>query len=116
MPERWRAFFMLLARTGLRISELLGLTWRNVHLRDDAHLMVEEQVYKGGRKRLKTDTSRGRVPISPLMAAWLTAATGGCGRPAGVPVDARHAVELFERVPPGAPAGASQVRYRGQGG
>jgi integrase len=27
MPEQWRAFFMLLVQTGVRIGELLGLTW-----------------------------------------------------------------------------------------
>jgi integrase len=72
MPERWRAFFTLLAQTGVRIGELLGLTWKHVHLGDDPHIMVAEQVYKGKRKRLKTEASRARVPLSSSMAAWLT--------------------------------------------
>jgi integrase len=50
MPEEWRAFFTLLAQTGVRIGELLGLTWCNVHLGDDAHIMVAEQVYRGERR------------------------------------------------------------------
>lgn len=73
MPEEWRAFFTLLAQTGLRIGELLGLTWNNVHLGDDPHILVAEQVYRGERKRLKTDASVARVPLSQSMAAWLTA-------------------------------------------
>jgi integrase len=72
MPEEWRAFFTLLAQTGVRIGELLGLTWTNVHLGDDPHVMVAEQVYAGERKRLKTDASHARVPLSASMASWLT--------------------------------------------
>ena len=71
LPERWRAFFAVLAQTGLRVGELLGLTWRHVHLGDDPHILVAEQVYKGQRKELKTDASLARVPLSPSMAAWL---------------------------------------------
>jgi integrase len=73
MPEEWRAFFTLLAQTGLRIGELFGLTWAHVHLGDDPHIMVAEQVYRGERKRLKTDASTARVPLSPSMAMWLAA-------------------------------------------
>lgn len=71
MPEQWRAFFSTLATTGVRVGELLGLTWGNVHLGDDPHIMVAEQVYRGQRKRLKTDYSVGAVPLSPEMASWL---------------------------------------------
>ncbi len=71
MPEQWRAFFTVLAQTGVRIGELLGLTWENVHLGDDAHIMVAEQVYRGQRKQLKTEASKARVPLSSTMASWL---------------------------------------------
>jgi integrase len=71
MPEGWRAFFTLLAQTGVRISELLGLTWGNIHLGDDPHIMVAEQVYRGERKQLKTDASKAQVPLSASMASWL---------------------------------------------
>lgn len=69
-------------QTGLRVSEALGLTWGNVHLGDDPHLMVVEQVRRGKRKRLKTDASMARVPLSPTMASWL-----GELRPEGVVAD-----------------------------
>ena len=72
MPEQWRAFFTMLAQTGVRIGELLGLTWEHVYLGDDPHIMVIEQVYKGERKQLKTDASNAPVPLSQTMAAWLT--------------------------------------------
>lgn len=71
MPMEWRAFFFTLAQTGVRVGELLGLTWRHVHLGDDAHIVVIEQVYRGERKRLKTAASQGKVPLSPFIASWL---------------------------------------------
>ncbi len=71
MPEQWRMFFLLLTQTGVRIGELLGLTWQHVHLGDDPHILVAEQFYKGERKRLKTDASMARVPLSPAVAVWL---------------------------------------------
>jgi integrase len=42
-----------------------------VHLADDPHILVAEQVYKGERKRLKTEASLAKVPLSATMAAWL---------------------------------------------
>lgn len=71
MPERWRLFFALLTQTGVRISELLGLTWGRVELGDDPCIYVVEQVYKGRRKRLKTEASSGKVPLSQTMAREL---------------------------------------------
>jgi integrase len=68
----WRLFFELLAHSGLRIGELLGLTWQNVHLGDDPHVLIVEQVYRGRRKRLKTEGSERRLPLSPGMALALT--------------------------------------------
>ena len=72
LPEQWRCFFMLQAQCGLRISEQLGLTWGNVHLGDDPHLSVVEQFRRGKRKQLKTETSKGEVPLSSGMASWLS--------------------------------------------
>jgi integrase len=64
-------FFLLLVQTGCRVGEILGLTWAHVHLGDDPHILVAEQVYKGQRKRLKTDASMAKVPLSATMASWL---------------------------------------------
>ena len=71
MPAEWQAFFTLLAHSGVRIGELLGLTWGNVHLADDAHIVIAEQIYRGRRKRLKSDHGRRRIPLSPALATWL---------------------------------------------
>ena len=70
-PVEWRCFFMLLAQTGLRVSEAIGLTWGHLHLGDDPHIMVVEQYRRGKRKSLKTEGSEGRVPLSTGMASEL---------------------------------------------
>jgi integrase len=83
-PEQWRVFFMVLAQTGLRIGEMLGLTWENVHLDPpQPYISVVEQIYRGQRKRLKTDSSQARIPLSTTLASWLAEL-----RPAEVPPDA----------------------------
>jgi integrase len=85
MDDRWRAFFMLLVQSGVRIGELLGLTWQHVHLGDDPHILVAEQFYRGQRKQLKTDASLATVPLSPTMAVWLAELRPADARP-GSPV------------------------------
>jgi integrase len=90
MPEQWRAFFFTLAQTGVRVGELLGLRWANVHLGDDAHIVIAEQIYRGKRKRLKTDASNAQVPLSPFIASWL-AELRGEGVSADAPVFASDA-------------------------
>ncbi len=99
MPEEWRACFTLLAQSGLRIGELLGLTWEAVHLGDDPHIMVAEQVYAGRRKALKTEASKARVPLSPSMASWLTELRQDASDAAPVfASNDRHATELPQRL------------------
>jgi integrase len=71
MPDQWHVFFSLLAETGCRVSELIGLRWENVHLGDEPHVYVCEQWKDGRHKRLKTDASEEPVPLSPPMAQWL---------------------------------------------
>jgi integrase len=44
LDPQWRLFFELLAQSGCRVGELLGLTWARVHLGDDPHLYIAEQV------------------------------------------------------------------------
>ena len=102
MPEEWHPLFLLLSQTGLRVSEALGLTWQNVHLGDDPHVLVVEQNYRGERKRLKTDASIGRVPISSGMASLLAAVR---------PVEAPQTAPVFPSKT-GTPLLAQNVRNR----
>jgi Phage integrase family len=71
LPERWRLFFILLAHSGMRVGEALGLTWRNVHRGDDPYLAIREQIYNGERKGLKSSHSDRRIPLSPKLAREL---------------------------------------------
>jgi integrase len=73
LPGEWRLFVLLLAHTGLRIAEAIGLTWSDVHLGDDPRLTVDDQVYQGQRKRLKTANAYRTIPLSSGMARALTA-------------------------------------------
>ena len=72
LPRDWRLLFLLLAHTGVRIGELLGLRWDKVHLGDDAHLVIDGQMYRSGeRKALKSRHARRTIPLSPGMAQAL---------------------------------------------
>ncbi len=73
IPEDWRLPFELLAHTGLRISELIGLEWRDVDFGDRPRLRVRRQDVRGDVGALKTDYSRRDVPLSPGMARRLWA-------------------------------------------
>jgi integrase len=71
LPTEWRLFFVLLAHTGLRISELLGRRWADIDLGDNASMTVHDQVYEGERKGLKTASAYRTLPLSPAMARAL---------------------------------------------
>lgn len=73
IPEDWHLFFEFLVHTGLRISEMIGLTWEHMELEDDPHVRVREQFYRCQRRRLKSGSGRRDIPLAPKMAARLTA-------------------------------------------
>jgi integrase len=71
-PER-REFFEFLAKTGLRISEAIGLRYGDLSRTPDGRpcVKVRQQLYRGERKRLKTRDGRRDVPLSPDLARRL---------------------------------------------
>lgn len=72
--RRWyRLFYEFLAATGLRVSEARGLTWTHLELGSDSKVKVREQVYKGERKKLKSNAGRREVDLTPEMAEQLLA-------------------------------------------
>ncbi len=73
-PPGWRLFFELLAKTGLRVSEALGLDWADVEFGSRPVLHVRRQYYRGTLKRLKTRTGKRDLPLSPGLARALWAA------------------------------------------
>lgn len=73
LSEEWRLFFEFLAHTGLRISEAVGLTWAHLDLGESPRVQVREQYYKGERRKLKSNSGRRDLPLSPGMATRLLA-------------------------------------------
>jgi integrase len=72
--EPYRTLFTVVALTGARVSELLGLTWADVRLDDldDAEITFAWQVdRKGDRRPTKTDGSARTVPIPRELALVL---------------------------------------------
>jgi len=77
VSDPMRILFELLAVTGLRISECLGLDWQHVTVEGkpgELQLRVRQQFYRGDlTRRLKTKAARRAVPLSPTIARRLWA-------------------------------------------
>lgn len=71
LPKQWRPFFEVLAGSGVRISEALGLTWGDVDLGVVPRVSLRWQWYRGTRRRLKSTYSRRTVPLPPRVATML---------------------------------------------
>lgn len=71
VPDEWRLFFEFLTHSGLRISEAIGLQWRDVRFGDSPALLVRRQDCRGEVGRLKTKGSKRDLPLSPAMARRL---------------------------------------------
>jgi integrase len=71
--DRWWTLWALLATTGLRRGEALGLAWDHVDL-ENGVITVEQQRTPTGIKRLKTSSARRRVTIPQetvdALRAW----------------------------------------------
>jgi integrase len=71
IPERWLSLFELLSKTGLRISEALGLDWSDVEFGSQPRLRVRRQFYRGDLRQLKTHSGRRDLPLSAELARRL---------------------------------------------
>jgi integrase len=71
IPEDWHHFFEFLVHSGLRISEMIGLTWEHMELETNPHVKVREQFYRCQRRRLKSGAGRRDIPLAPRMTARL---------------------------------------------
>jgi integrase len=72
--EPYKTLFTVAALTGARLSELLGITWANLHLDplDDAEIEFAHQVDRKGQIRpTKTDESARTIPIPAQLARIL---------------------------------------------
>jgi integrase len=95
LPDRWRLFFDLLAQTGLRISEALGLDWSDLEFGARPRLRVRRQFYRGEVRRLKTRSGRRELPLSSPLARRLWSARPADG--AGPMFASRNGTRLIDR-------------------
>lgn len=73
VPDGWqRLLVSLLAQTGLRISEGLGLRWQDVDP-SGPRILVRQRVREGEVGAPKSGRGRREVPVSPALARSLTA-------------------------------------------
>jgi len=71
IPEPHRLIFEVMAGTGCRVSEALGLEWRDLG-ENGATLRIERQWYRGTLKaNTKTEAGKRTVKLSPELAARL---------------------------------------------
>lgn len=76
IPERWRPLFELLASTGLRISEAIGLRVMDAELDTDAPCVhVRRAIVNGQLTVPKSRHGRRAIPISPELADRLLTLT-----------------------------------------
>jgi integrase len=84
VPPKWRPLFELLAASGLRISEAVGLRWSDLALDGDTpHLQVNRAIVKGAIVAPKSRHGARLIPLTPELAATLRA-----DRPDGAAGDA----------------------------
>lgn len=73
LPQKMRVIGIVAATTGLRISEVLGLKWKDIDWKS-SQMEVTRSVVDGVIGKCKTETSRRPVPIDSLtaqeMLAW----------------------------------------------
>ena len=72
-PERYRAAVILLAGSGLRIGELLGLRVSDVDFLRRSVRVERQRLQSGGVGEPKTDKSRRTVPLSQVVLDELAA-------------------------------------------
>src|SRR5919109_4293356 len=79
--RKLRCLAALLAETGLRVSEALGLDWSDVEFGGVPRLRVRRQFYRGTLKRLKSRNGRRDLPLSAALARrlWTVRPADGAG-------------------------------------
>jgi integrase len=101
--DRLGALYQLAAASGMRIGELAGLEWPDVHL-DGGCLTV---------RRSKTATGRRRVVLDPATIAVLRAHPSGRQPKGGQPLPGPAVSSLLADEPASGPEGRRRAREQG---
>jgi integrase len=83
LPQPAYTIAAMAAFTGLRRSELTGVTWENY---EGAELQVRRSVWEGHVNEPKTKRSKAPVPVIPVLARILNAYREQCGNPPSRPM------------------------------
>jgi integrase len=70
LEHPYKAMVFLAAATGMRVSELLGLKWRDVDF-ELLEIKLNHGVVHQTVGELKTETSQKPMPLDPELALWL---------------------------------------------
>jgi integrase len=96
LAEPSRSIAALLARTGLRIGELLALRWQDIDLQQRL-LSVNQTVYEGHFDEPKTKRSKRRIPLGPQCVEILAALKRTEATPSTLVFSARNGSPLSRR-------------------
>jgi len=96
LGEPSRSIASLLARTGLRIGELLALRWQDVDLQN-GFLSVRQTVYEGHFDEPKSKRSKRRIPLGPKCAENFAVLKPTEAAPSALVFSARNGSPLSRR-------------------
>ena len=96
LAEPSRSIAALLARTGLRIGELLALRWQDIDLQQGI-LSVNQTVYEDHFDEPKSKRSKRRIPLGPQCVEILAALKRTEATPSTLVFSARNGSPLSRR-------------------
>ena len=101
LPEPSHSLAALLARSGLRIGELLALRWQDIDLQNRL-LSVNQTVYEGHFDEPTTKRSKRRIPLGPQCVEILAALKRTEATPSTLVFSARNGSTSWRQHSPAA--------------
>ena len=78
VPERYGVFFQVLALTGVRAGEILGLQWKHVDLTKE-QMRIEQSLWRGQLIAPKTKGSIRTINLGAVLVSALKRHRESCG-------------------------------------